>query len=420
MSENIKKSFVSLMLLQISGYVIPLVVFPWLSRVLGAEGFGLLGFATAMIAYFVLFVEWGFTLGSTSVIASLNNAGVDERSQIFFETVYARFVLMVIATLVLVLLVFFVEKLNVNWAVYLVGWLTLLNAALSPLFYFQGIHKTSVIALANFASRLFSVPVLILLVQMPDQVTLAFAIQMVFLVAPTLWGLSYLIRNRKLIRVKLRVADVTNRLRCGFALFVSTAGVSLLTNSNAVILGFVMGDAATGYFVAGFTLVKSVTNLLSPFGQVVFPRAASKIAEEGEGAGRFLKKALVVQCAAGVMLSVGIWLGGGLAIDILYGAQFAAAKSLVSIMAPLPFLIAVATFFGTQILIPMGESRYFSIALLLAGLINVGLMFLLIPTYQLTGAAISVVLSELAIALLMIMGCRIRVRSMWNIIVRMV
>lgn len=419
MSENIKKSFVSLMLLQISGYIIPLVVFPWLSRALGAEGFGLLGFSTAMIAYFVLFVEWGFTLGSTSAVASLNNAGVDERSKIFFETVYARFVLMLIATLVLVVLVVFVEKLNAYWPVYLVGWLTLLNAALSPLFYFQGIHKTSVLALANFVSRLLSVPLLMFFVQKPDQVILAITIQMVFLMAPTLWGLSYLVRNRMLIWVKLRIAHVTNRLRYGFALFVSTAGVSLLTNSNAVILGFVMGDAATGYFVAGFTLVKSVTNMLSPFGQVVFPRAASKIAEEGEGAGRFLQKALAVQCAAGLMLSVGIWLGGGYAVDILYGTQFALTKSLVSVMAPLPILIAVATFFGTQILIPMGESRYFSIALLLAGLINVCLMFILIPSYQLTGAAISVVLSELAITLLMIMGCRIRVRSMWNSIVRL-
>lgn len=419
MSENIKKSFVSLMLLQVSGYIIPLVVFPWLSRALGVEGFGLLGFATAMIAYFVLLVEWGFTLGSTSAVASLSSADVDERSKIFFETVYARFMLLVIATLMLVALVAFIEKLKICWPIYLIGWVTLLNAALSPSFYFQGIHKTSVLALANFVSRLLSVPFLMLLVQKPDQVALAFGIQMAFLMAPTLWSLSYLVRNRMLIRVKLRVVDVTNRLRSGFALFVSTAGVSLLTNSNAVILGFVMGDAATGYFVAGFTLVKSVTNILSPFGQVVFPHAATKIAEEGEEAGHFLQKALVIQCAAGVILSVSIWLGGGYAVDILYGTQFALAKSLVSVMAPLPILIALATFFGTQILIPMGESRYFSIALLSAGLINIVLMFILVPSYQLTGAAISIVLSEFAIALLMILGCRIRVRNMWKSIIRM-
>lgn len=417
MSENIKKSFASLVILQVSGYVIPLVIFPWLTRALGVDGFGVLGFVTAVLAYFVMLVEWGFALGSTSAIASLNDESVEARSRIFFETLYARIGLLFVVTLLLMVLVISVDKLNDCWHMYVIGWLALLNAALSPLFYFQGIHKISVLAIANFAARLISIPLLMVFVHHPSQVALAMAIQMIALIAPTLWGISYLARNRMLVRVRLDATKVLQRLKKGVALFISTAGVSLLTNSNVVVVGFILGDAATGYFVAAFTLVKSATNLLSPFGQVLFPRAASKIAEQGDDAAPFLRKALLVQCGAGAVLSLAVWAGGWFAVEILYGESFETAKNLVALMAPLPLLIAVATFFGTQILIPMGESRYFSMALLLAGVLNVGLMFALIPVYQLSGAAISVVLSELSIALFMMFGCRLRSRGMWNRIV---
>jgi len=45
---------------EIIGRIISLITFSYLARVLSPDGFGVIGFATAFVSYFVLIVNYGF------------------------------------------------------------------------------------------------------------------------------------------------------------------------------------------------------------------------------------------------------------------------------------------------------------------------------------------------------------------------
>lgn len=55
-------NFGYLMLLQIAGYVFPLITIPYLARVIGVEGFGKIAFAAAVIVWFQTVTDWGLSL----------------------------------------------------------------------------------------------------------------------------------------------------------------------------------------------------------------------------------------------------------------------------------------------------------------------------------------------------------------------
>ena len=57
--KSVKKNFVMNALLAMSGFVFPIITFPYVSRVLGPAGTGRVSFATSVIAYFSMFAQLG-------------------------------------------------------------------------------------------------------------------------------------------------------------------------------------------------------------------------------------------------------------------------------------------------------------------------------------------------------------------------
>ena len=60
----------SLFTLQGANYLLPLIIVPYLVRVLGPENFGRVAFAQAFIQHFVVLTDYGFNLGSTRAVAA--------------------------------------------------------------------------------------------------------------------------------------------------------------------------------------------------------------------------------------------------------------------------------------------------------------------------------------------------------------
>ena len=58
-SPSIKKNFVMNAILALSGFIFPIITFPYVSRILQPDGKGRIDFATSLIAYFNMFAQLG-------------------------------------------------------------------------------------------------------------------------------------------------------------------------------------------------------------------------------------------------------------------------------------------------------------------------------------------------------------------------
>ena len=90
-NKKLLENFLSLNVLQIISYIFPLITLPYLSRVLGADKFGLVFFAYSLGQYFIIFTDFGF-LNSVSIEVSINRDNKDKLSHIFSSILYLKLI----------------------------------------------------------------------------------------------------------------------------------------------------------------------------------------------------------------------------------------------------------------------------------------------------------------------------------------
>jgi len=413
MNQRLKKNVVSLSLLQCGQYLIPLIILPHLTRVLGVEGFGQFGLALAITLYLVLVVEWGFNISSTREV-SIYRHDKRSRSVVFWETVTARFFLtLLIIFLLLVLVSIFPNLGNLSGLLWLVM-LQVLSATLSTSFYFQGIEKVGQMALINLSIRLLSVPLILIFVRHEDQVALAFGIQTGCFLLASLVNLAMLLTQGQIVWLRPYCLGVKKALLSGFPLFLSSVGTSLYTNTNVIILGFLTTEAVVGIFVAGFTLVRAVVGLSGPVAQAIFPRASREFSAGDGMPTAFVKRMLWMQVLLGLLLSLALLVFLPWGVTWFFGDAFQETVKVVAWLCVLPLVVCVASGLGLNILVPLGQHRWYANVLIISGLLNCLLLTLMVYFWGAVGAAIAVLMTECVIMCGMAVGVKKLAPKVWQ------
>ncbi len=397
---SVRSNVIALYVLHGANYILPLVTLPYLLRVLGAENFGRIAFAQALIAYFVVLSNYGFNLSATRHVARIRESP-GELSRFIFSVMLIKTCLMLVGFLILVGIVWAVPDWRADSWLYLVTFLTVLGGVIFPVWLFQGLERMRHITILSLSARLVTVIAIFVFVREAQDYRLAAGIQAS---AGVLAGLAALLVMPRLVTLTWEVpawADIRETLSDGWDLFVSNVAINLYSSSNVFILGLLASPLAVGYFAAGDKLVRAVAGLLSPLSQAFFPHVAGVAARSVKEAIEINRRLLWLQGAFTFGVSVLLFFVAGPVVLILFGAELEASIALVQVMAFLPFIIGISNVLGIQTMLNFGMNKAFSRILVLSGIINLVLLFSLVPQLEAMGAAVSVVMSELFVTFVM-------------------
>lgn len=397
-NSSLSRNVISLYVLQFANNILPLIVVPYLLRVLGAEKFGAVAFGQSLMNYFVLVVNYSFDWYATREV-SVQRDDLGKVIQIATGVWSAKTLLCVLGFLMLALLVLTVPRLGEVSTLLFVLYGIVIGNVLFPRWLFQGLEHLVVISIINLVSRLlFTLGAFVLIRHPSDFVLYAGLLSLKWLTA----GLIGVWWAHKRLGILFSLSSwngVWQSLAEGWMLFVSKGAINIYTAGNAFLLGLLTNNLVVGYYSAGEKLVKVVQGLITPISQAFYPRLSRIAAESRDRALFWGGRVLILVSGVGLILSIGLFIGAPLIVRITLGPGYGPSVSVMRILAFLPFIIGISNVLGIQIMLPFGYDRPFTTIVILSAIINLVTALFLVPIWQEDGMAMTVLITEIIITL---------------------
>lgn len=398
--KRILENIFSLSILNGINYIFPIVLIPYLTKVLGLQNYGKYAFSYNIILYFSLIVNYGFDLSATKRIA-INKFNKNIIERIFLSVIIARIVLAFFSSVFLLIFTYLIASDFYDYYLYLAGIVFFLSSAIHPVWFYQGLEKMKYITIISFISRASTLILILLLVKSKSHyiyVNFCYAIGLLlasfisFLIAVFQFKFNLHLPNWKDIKIEFVE---------GWHIFLSTIFMNLYRNSNIVILGSVANYEAVAIYAAGEKIIKAFQSLVSPIAAALFPFFGGKF-----GAG--LNKTGIIQFKRFAriylllltLISVFILIFVTPLINSYLPSEFTKSILNVKIMSFVIVFGGLNYFYGINGLINMGYQKQFTKSVFIAGVFNLVICYFLSIYLSDIGASIAMIITEILLFIL--------------------
>jgi PST family polysaccharide transporter len=396
--SSVGKDVISLYILQLANYILPLITVPYLVRALGPEKFGAVTFGQGLIAYFVLVVNYGFNWSVTRKI-SVQRDNLDAVGRIAVSTWVAKALLCSVSFLIFVVLVRIVPRLKEIDVLLLILYGVVVGNVLFPTWLFQGLEQLTTTAIINLSVRSLVIFGVFALIHQPEDLLLyAGLLSFQWLGS----GLIGVIIALKKLNARLPFplwCDIREILTDGWMLFLSSGAIQLYTSGNSFILGLLTDNMTVGYYGPVEKLVRAMVNLFGPLSQAVFPKVSHLASVSKSHALEWGKALLLIVAGLGIGISLALLSCASAITWVFLGPEYGPSITVMRVLAFWPFLGGLNNVLGTQMMLPFGKDKAFALILFCAASLNITLGSLFTFVWDASGMALGVILSEAFITL---------------------
>lgn len=383
-----------------ANYLIPFLVLPIISRILGASLFGSVSYAQNIVTYLTLLINYGFEYSATRQI-SIAREDKAKTDAIFWSVIAAKGMLLILSFAILAVLPFCMERVACDPKLYIYTALANIGIVFFPTWYLQGVQQMDKMAWANFFTKLLGAVLVLSLVREASAYRLYPLLMSASSILIGIGAMIYVIRHFGISRPVLSRQTLREVMQAGAPIFLNNVFVALYTTANMTILGMYAADDVIGYFSGAQRLIQALNMVVvMPVSMAVFPEISRRFAQSKAQGAKFLKQVLLLAGAAAAAVSLITFLCAPLMIRIMYGAEFAPSIELLKWLSPIPFLVMIATLLTVQGLYGMGLQRWAPWVGAILAVCCVGLNLWLLPLIGVKGVCISWIAAELLECLL--------------------
>lgn len=269
--HSVTKNASALVIMQVANYAIPLLLLPFLTRVLGVEAFGVVAVTLAISQFAFVLTDYGFSLSATYAIAK----NIDDKTYINNKVnavFFSKLILFLISATIITAIPWIFSSYQDYKAYFVVILIAVFFQAYQPLWFFQGIEKMKNITIYSILTKILYAILVITFIRSPED-----SIYVIWF-----WGISqaigtfcaiYFLHQEGYIFNRPSLSSVKKEFKEGLEFFWSRLSVSIYTSLSTVVVGSASPLQASLYSIPE-QIYKAGQNVTAPISTAMFPYMA--------------------------------------------------------------------------------------------------------------------------------------------------
>lgn len=384
-ATSLLSNFIWLTILQVATYLFPLLTMPYLAKVIGADGFGKIAFAAAIMVWIQTITDWGFNYTATRDTAR-NRDNILNISHIFSDVLWARSVLALISLVVLLLLIFTVPIFQENRAVILVTFMMIPGHILFPDWFFQAVEKMRYITIFNVLIKLlFTIAVFIFIKEKDDYIIQPLLISVGYMICGVI-SMYLIVKKWGVILYKPSLKRIYSTIRNSIDVFINNLAPNLYNSFSVILLGNCKGDTAVGVYDGANKFYSLGYNVVSIFTRVFYPYLSRK----PEKHSMFVWLMVIIS----ILLSLLIYFLSPWVVKIFLSSDFTDSIMVIRILSVSLVFTTISAIYGTCYLIIHNKEQLLRKITIYCSLCGFLLAWPLVKQFSFIGAALTVSISR--------------------------
>ena len=351
--------------LQILKYLFPLLLIPYLTRILGTEGYAVYAYVLSFMGVVQTIADFGFTLSGTKKVVDLRG-DTAALSRLVGAITVARLMLLCGLFFCVMVVTRFIPIMAENTVYVIWAFFATAGRTVLPDFIFQGNERMGPLTTRYFASKGVQVALTILLVRGPGDLILVAVADVLSEIVDIAWSYRAQKRMFGVGIARPTFKESFEELRVSAIYCVSNVSSSLFSGFTTVIIGLaITSKTDIAFWSLTLTTVNAVQSLYTPIANSLYPHM---IKNRDFGFARKLAlvalPVLVLGIVAYCALSKPIML-------VLGGPEYVGGAHIMWMISPIFIFSFYGILIGWPVLGAMGHVKELTVSTLFTGIVNV-------------------------------------------------
>lgn len=394
-TKSIKKNFVYNTALTVTTMLMPLITFPYISRVLLVEATGKVDFAISLVNYFIMFSALGIPTYGIRACAVVRDDR-EKLSRTVHELLFINLFMTGCTYFVFLISIFIIPRLAQEKGLMIIAGFNLLLNAFGMNWLYSAVEDYRYITIRSLIVKGLSFICVFLFLHSPKDYKIYALILVISTVGSNIFNF---IHSNKYVTYKFYGNYcIKMHLRPILTFFATTVAISVYSNLDIVMLGFISGDREVGYYSAALKIRSALATLAVSLGTVLLPRlsylAQKKQISEFK---TMLKKSFNYMFLMAIPITFYFVIYARPVVLFLSGKAFEGAISTTQLLVPTVFFAGLSNVTGTQTLVPLGKEKILLKSIVAGAIVDFILNCILIQYFGSDGAAFSTLITEIVV-----------------------